>query len=39
MPAPSPVDPRRDRTAVRDALAKIKNFKGITGNMTFTEEG
>ncbi len=28
-----------DRTAVRDALAKIKNFKGITGNMTFTEEG
>ncbi len=28
-----------DRTAVRDALAKIKNFAGITGNMTFTEEG
>jgi branched-chain amino acid transport system substrate-binding protein len=28
-----------DRKAVRDALAKIKNFKGITGDMTFTEEG
>ena len=28
-----------DRTAVRDALTKIKNFAGITGNMTFTEEG
>ncbi len=29
----------QDRRAVRDALAKIKNFEGITGNMTFTEEG
>jgi branched-chain amino acid transport system substrate-binding protein len=29
----------KDRMAVRDALAKIKNFAGITGNMTFTEEG
>ena len=29
----------KDRTAVRDALAKIKNFAGITGSMTFTEEG
>ncbi len=29
----------KDRKAVRDALAKIKNFAGITGNMTFTEEG
>lgn len=29
----------KDRAAVRDALAKIKNFAGITGNMTFTEEG
>ena len=28
-----------DRKAVRDALAHIKNFKGITGDMTFTEEG
>ena len=28
-----------DRTAVRDSLTKIKNFAGITGNMTFTEEG
>jgi branched-chain amino acid transport system substrate-binding protein len=30
---------KKDREAVRNALAKIKNFKGITGNMTFTEEG
>jgi branched-chain amino acid transport system substrate-binding protein len=30
---------KEDRQAVRDALAKIKNFKGITGDMTFTEEG
>ena len=30
---------KKDRQAVRDALAKIKNFKGITGDMTFTEEG
>lgn len=29
----------KDRKAVRDALAKIKGFEGITGNMTFTEEG
>jgi len=29
----------KDREAVRDQLAKIKNFAGITGNMTFTEEG
>lgn len=29
----------KDRQAVRDALAQIKNFEGITGNMTFTEEG
>ena len=29
----------KDREAVRDALAQIKNFQGITGNMTFTEEG
>ncbi len=28
-----------DRQCVRDAMAKIKNFKGITGDMTFTEEG
>ncbi len=28
-----------DRQAVRDALAKIENFEGITGKMTFTEEG
>ncbi len=30
---------KKDRKAIRDALAKIKNFKGITGDMTFTEEG
>lgn len=30
---------KKDRDAIRDALAKIKNFKGITGDMTFTEEG
>ena len=29
----------KDRKAVRDALAKIKDFDGITGKMTFTEEG
>ena len=29
----------KDRVAVRDALAQIKDFAGITGNMTFTEEG
>ena len=28
-----------DRQCVRDALAKIKAFDGITGKMTFTEEG
>lgn len=30
---------KNDRKAVRDALAQIKNYKGITGDMTFTEEG
>ncbi len=30
---------KKDRQAVRDALANIKNFKGITGDMTFTEDG
>jgi branched-chain amino acid transport system substrate-binding protein len=29
----------KDRKCVRDAIAKIKAFNGITGNMTFTEEG
>jgi len=29
----------KDRKAVRDALAKIKEFDGITGQMTFTENG
>jgi branched-chain amino acid transport system substrate-binding protein len=28
-----------DRHCVRDAMANIKNFQGITGEMTFTEEG
>jgi branched-chain amino acid transport system substrate-binding protein len=32
-------DIKKDRVAVRDALAKIKEFDGITGKMTFTEEG
>jgi branched-chain amino acid transport system substrate-binding protein len=32
-------DIKTDRKAVRDSLAQIKNFKGITGDMTFTEEG
>lgn len=30
---------KKDRQAVRDALAKVEDFKGITGDMTFTEEG
>jgi branched-chain amino acid transport system substrate-binding protein len=32
-------DLQTDRTCVRDAMAKIKEFPGITGSMTFTEEG
>jgi len=28
-----------DREAIRNALANIKEFDGITGKMTFTEEG
>jgi branched-chain amino acid transport system substrate-binding protein len=32
-------DIKKDRKAVRDALAAIKDFDGITGQMTFTEEG
>jgi len=28
-----------DRKCVRDALAQIKDFDGITGQMTFTEQG
>jgi branched-chain amino acid transport system substrate-binding protein len=28
-----------DRSCVRDALAEIKEFPGITGDMTFTEQG
>lgn len=28
-----------DRKCIRDAMANIKEFPGITGNMTFTEEG
>jgi branched-chain amino acid transport system substrate-binding protein len=32
-------DLKKDRQCVRDALAKIKEFDGITGRMTFTEEG
>jgi len=29
----------KDRKCVRDALARIKAFEGITGQMTFTEDG
>ncbi len=29
----------KDRQCVRDSLAKIKNFEGITGKMNFTEDG
>ncbi len=32
-------DLKKDREAIRDAFANIKEFEGITGNMTFTEEG
>lgn len=32
-------DTAKDRACVRDALAQIKDFEGITGKMTFTEEG
>jgi branched-chain amino acid transport system substrate-binding protein len=30
---------KKDRQDVRDAMARIKKFSGITGQMTFTEEG
>ena len=29
----------KDRKSVRDAMAKVKEYKGITGKMTFTEDG
>ena len=32
-------DIKADRTKVKDALASIKDFPGITGGMTFTPEG
>jgi branched-chain amino acid transport system substrate-binding protein len=32
-------DISKDRTAVRDALAGISEFQGVTGKMTFTEDG
>ncbi len=32
-------DLKQDRQCVRDAMARIKEFEGITGKMTFTEEG
>ncbi|MEA3435967.1 MAG: ABC transporter substrate-binding protein [Thermodesulfobacteriota bacterium] len=32
-------DLKKDRQGIRDAFAGIKEFEGITGNMTFTEEG
>lgn len=30
---------KKDRQGIRDALAKIREFEGITGKMTFTEDG
>jgi branched-chain amino acid transport system substrate-binding protein len=32
-------DLKQDRQCVRDALAQIRQFEGITGQMTFTEDG
>jgi branched-chain amino acid transport system substrate-binding protein len=32
-------DLKADRQCVRDALAKVKDYEGITGKMTFTEQG
>jgi branched-chain amino acid transport system substrate-binding protein len=32
-------DLKADRKCIRDAMAQIKDFDGITGKMTFTEEG
>lgn len=32
-------DLKKDRQGIRDAMAKIREFEGITGKMTFTEEG
>jgi len=32
-------DIKKDRKAVREALVTIKDFEGITGGMTFTEDG
>jgi len=30
---------RKDRKAIRDAMAAIKEFKGVTGNMKFDDQG
>ncbi|WP_045222798.1 ABC transporter substrate-binding protein [Desulfonatronum thioautotrophicum] len=32
-------NPRNDRAAIRDAMAAIEEFEGITGNMRFDDEG
>nr|MDJ0830852.1 ABC transporter substrate-binding protein [Desulfobacterales bacterium] len=32
-------DLQKDRDAIKDQLAQIKDFAGITGNMTFTPDG
>ncbi|MDW7748118.1 hypothetical protein, partial [Halomonas sp.] len=32
-------DIKADRKCARDALAKITDYDGITGKMTFTEDG
>ena len=32
-------DLEADRTAIKDAIASIKDYPGITGKMTFTPDG
>ena len=32
-------DLAKDRTAIKDAMASLEDYKGITGNMTFTPDG
>ncbi|MGB6410969.1 MAG: hypothetical protein WBF16_07195, partial [Candidatus Deferrimicrobiaceae bacterium] len=32
-------DLKKDRDNLRVAMSQVKKFKGITGEMTFTEEG
>jgi branched-chain amino acid transport system substrate-binding protein len=30
---------KKDRTAIKDAMGKIKDYEGVTGKMTFTPDG